>query len=181
MHLLKCKQGSPLTLSAVPITKVRKLLGVITFLAILRIRRVIQADKAHIEAPMLEKAGEITRLGDLQSIRVLWVPPWGYPNILHSKHLLDSCPLANIITFHLMADELKQVTNKKGANPPVPFIKKQHGDARNRNWNSNHVDCKIERQLMPEHPVSQPSSYKRANAFFICGKLSLIRHMLSPF
>ena len=62
---MKCKRDSPLTLSAILVTKVRKLLGVITFLAILRIRRVIQADKAHVNIAGQAESKKTGKIGKI--------------------------------------------------------------------------------------------------------------------
>jgi len=63
--LIKMQTRFAINLSAVPVRKVRKLLGVITFLAILRIRGVIQADRDHVNIIVAANAGQINQLGNL--------------------------------------------------------------------------------------------------------------------
>src|SRR5207248_5004378 len=72
-----------------------------------------------------------------------------------TEQLLDSCPFTDIVSFHFMARILKDVTQDDSRHSVVPREKKQQHNPGNRAGNTQQMDIKVERVLMPLEPVSQ--------------------------
>lgn len=105
----------------------------------------------------------------LQAIGVFRVPARRDSNIGHAEQSLDGGPFTNVVAFGTVSDPLKEIAEYQGGYPPIPRqspeaqpVRRPCGeedyDAGDDQWDANHVDVEVERQLMAEFPPLQATA-----------------------
>src|SRR5205823_11471811 len=68
----------------------------------------------------------------------------------------NACPFAHIVAFDAMPRVLKDISHDQGRQCPIPGNErneKKQNDPRNSQWDSDHVNPKVERMPMALPPV----------------------------
>jgi hypothetical protein len=85
-----------------------------------------------------------------------------YGDVWSTAQSLDRGPLADVVSFHAMAQVLQKIACHETSGPPVPLLHDQERSARNRHRDAHQMDPEVERVTVPLAPVSKNFSYRPA-------------------